>query len=297
MEGALAGTPVRDFVRPTGIVEFEICANSGAQPTEYCPQRRTDIFAEDQPPLDSEHDWYQLVQIDTFSGLLANEFCPDHVTEQVMVVITDPQGREWGQAQGWPLAPLEVCGAGTVQPEVRITSPAPGSSVSGLVPVIGTVVLPNFNRYDVQYGVGDNPQGWGWISGPHLAQVRDGQLAVWDTTNLSPGVYTLRVTAWDSEGRSVEGWTRCAVAAPTEPPTLTPLPTDTPLPTALPTLTPPPPTATPEPPTSVPPTNTPVPTEPPTPVPTTPPSPSPSPSPPPTETPTTAPSVEPSPTP
>ncbi|HIE39502.1 MAG TPA: PBP1A family penicillin-binding protein, partial [Anaerolineae bacterium] len=223
MEAALAGRPVRNFVRPEGIAEMEICADSGTQPSPYCPRRKMEIFAEDQPPLGPEHDWYQLCQ----GG-------------QVMVVIADPQGREWAQAQGLPVVPPELCAGTATETQVRITFPAPGSTVSGVVPVIGTVSMPNFDRYVVQYGVGANPQGWGWISGPHLAPVQEGQLTEWDTTHLSPGLYTLRVTAWDREGHQVEGRVQCSVGGPTETPspTPTPEPTDTPAPTTAPTGTP-----------------------------------------------------------
>jgi len=269
MEAALAGRPVRNFVRPEGIAEMEICADSGTQPSPYCPRRKMEIFAEDQPPLGPEHDWYQLCQ----GG-------------QVMVVIADPQGREWAQAQGLPVVPPELCAGTATETQVRITFPAPGSTVSGVVPVIGTVSMPNFDRYVVQYGVGANPQGWGWISGPHLAPVQEGQLTEWDTTHLSPGLYTLRVTAWDREGHQVEGRVQCSVGGPTETPspTPTPEPTDTPAPTTAPTGTPtsePTWTPTPEPtdtpaPTAAPtgtPTPTPEPTQTSTPEPTEPPSP------------------------
>ena len=239
MEAAHADLPGRDFVRPPGVVEHEICANSGARPTEYCLQRKVEIFAEDQPPLDERYDWYQKVKIDAFTGLLANEFCPDQVIEQVMVVIAGERGREWAQAHpeyfdGLPLAPVDHCTESTGRPAVFVTQPAPGSAVHGVVPVIGTVQLPNFDHYDVQYGVGGNPQGWGWISGPHLAQVQDGLLTEWDTIHLSPGLYTLRITAFDREQHSVEGRVQVYIAAPTE----TPAPVQSPTPAATLTLTP-----------------------------------------------------------
>jgi hypothetical protein len=177
-----------------------------------------------------------------------------------------------------------------------ITHPAAGSTVYGIVPVIGTIQMPNFQRYEAQYGIGGNPQGWGWISGPHLAQVRDGLLTEWDTTHLAPGLYTLRVTAFGGDQGRLEARVQVFVGAPTAvpsptslpsptsvllpsltptespllqtpspsaptalPPTATPsLPTSTPLP---PTATQPPPTATPSPPTSTPlPLSTPTPT-------------------------------------
>jgi hypothetical protein len=253
MEAAHADLPARDFVRPPGIVEHEICADSGARPTEYCTRREKELFAQDQPPLDEEQDWYQMVQVDAITGLRANEFCPDHVAEQLMVVITDERGREWAQAHpeyfaGLTLAPLETCSEGTERPQAFITAPAPGSTVHGVVPVIGTIQLPEFDRYEAQYGIGGNPQGWGWISGPHKAQVRDGTLTEWDTSHLSPGLYTLRITAFDRQQHRVEARLQVYVAAPTETPTPVQPPTPTAEPTLPPTLTPAPsPTSSPTP--------------------------------------------------
>ena len=239
MEAAHADRPVRDFVRPPGIVEHEICAGSGARPTEYCPHRKMEVFAEDQPPLDEEHGWYQMVKIDAPTGLLANEFCPHQVVEQLKVVITDERGREWAQAhpeyfEGVPLVPLETCTESAIHPQVFITQPAPMSIVRGIVPVIGTVQLPNFERYEVQYGIGGSPQSWGWISGPHLAQVQGGLLTEWNVTYLAPGLYTLRITAFDHAQRNIETRVQVYVAAPTE----APRPVQSPTPTAAPTLPP-----------------------------------------------------------
>lgn len=269
MEAALRDKPVRDFPRPPGIVEMEICADSGTQPSPYCPRRKKEIFAADQPPLGPEHDWYQ--------------WC----NGQVMVVINDPQGWEWAQTQDWgglPLAPLGTCLPEQGEVTIYISYPSPGVTVYGIVGIMGTVSIPNFDHYNVEYGLGENPIGWGWISGPHLAPVRDGQITVWDTSLLAPGVYTIRVTAWDRLGRTYEARTSCVVVppptatpppptetptpAPTETPTATPLPTETPTPTSVPpTETPTPilPTETPTPapptemPTPVPPTGTPTP--------------------------------------
>jgi len=243
MEAAHAGWPVRDFVRPPGVVEYEICGDSGARPTEYCPRRKREVFAQDQPPLDTEDDWYHKVKVDALTGLLANEFCPNQVVEQLMVVITDERGRAWAQAHpeyfgGLPLVPLETCTESADRPRVFITQPAPGSTVQGIVPVIGTIQLPNFDRYEVWYGIGGNPQGWNWISGPHLAQMRDGLLTEWDTTYLAPGLYTVRITAFDHEQHRVEARVQAYVATPTDIPA--PVQSPTPMVTlpSLPTLTP-----------------------------------------------------------
>jgi 1A family penicillin-binding protein len=235
MEAAHADLPVRDFARPPGIVEYEICAHSGARPTEQCPARKVEIFSEDQPPLDEEHDWYQIVKIDAPTGLLANESCPDQVVEQLMIVIRDERGREWAQAhpeyfKGVPLAPLKTCTESANRPHVLITHPASGDTVHGVVSILGTVQLPDFERYEAQYGSGRNPQDWKWLSGPHLAQVQDGLLTEWDVTHMPPGPYTLRVTAFDHGQHRFEAQVLVYVVTPTN----TPAPGQPPAPTATP---------------------------------------------------------------
>jgi hypothetical protein len=257
METAHADWPVRDFSRPSGIVEYEISANSGARPSERCPERKEEVFAKGQPPLDESHDWYQMVKLDAFTGLRANEFCPDHVIQKLMLDISGERGREWirthvEQFNNLPLAPLEECGENTGRPRVLISEPTNGATVQGIVPIFGTVQLPNFDRYEVQYGLGSDPQGWGWVSGPHQAQVEDGLLTRWDTSHLSPGVYTLRIRAFDREQHAVETRVQIEFVPPTATPTWTPSPTPEATSTPLPTSTPPPsptpvPSATPKP--------------------------------------------------
>ncbi len=241
MEDALDGQPARDFARPSGIVEQRICADSGARPAKHCPERTSEIFAKGQPPLDESRDWYQMVEIDAFTGLRANEFCPDHVVEKLMLDIADERGRAWVQAHpeqfgGLPLAPLNECTESVSRPQVFISQPVTGESLRGVVQIVGTVQLPDFDHYDVQYGVGRDPQGWGWISGPHLAPVRDGLLTRWDTTHLTPGPYTLRIRAVDKQGHVVEARVQIRIASP--PATPTALPSPTPRPTVTPLSTP-----------------------------------------------------------
>jgi penicillin-binding protein 1C len=303
MESAHEGLPVRDFVRPPGVVEHEVCTNSGARPSEYCPERKVEIFAQDQPPLGEGHDWYQMVQMDNFTRLRANELCQDQVIEELMVVIDDERGREWAQAHpeylnDLPLAPVEFCTDATGRPELAITQPGNGNEVHGVVQVFGTVQVPDFDHYEVLYGVGDNPIGWGFVSGPHKTQVRDGLLTEWDTDHLAAGPYTLRVNAFDKEMHSVEVRVLVNVFHPTKKPSPTPAPTETPspVPTLTPTGTPVPPTATPIPPTAIPTTP---PTAPPTVTPTSPPTSKPTQKPTvtPTPIPTTPPTFTPTPTP
>ena len=246
MEAALESRPAQDFPRPSGIVEHEICADSGARPTEHCPERVSEVFARGQPPLDRSHDWYQMVEVDQLTGLRADEFCQDHVVQRLMLDIAEERGREWVQTHpeqfgGLPLAPLETCSDAGERPQVSISRPTEGETVRGVVEVLGTVRIPRFQRYEAQYGVGLDPQGWGWISGPHLAQVQDGLLTRWDTEHLAPGPYTLRIRAFNDEQHAVEA--RVLVRVPAPAPTATPWPTLTPTEEPAPTVTTTPPTS------------------------------------------------------
>jgi penicillin-binding protein 1C len=262
MRRALEGKPVLDFPRPPGIIEMDVCADSGTQPSGYCPARRNEIFAADQPPRGPEHDWYQLVRIDAASGLLWVEGCTSGVIEKVMAVVP-PEGVEWARQNGLEVAPIDTCIAGPTASVVRISSPPDGGVVDGIVSVIGTATMPDFESYDLQFASAVSPGQWRWISGPHLAQVVDGQLAAWDATGLEDGEYILRIVVHAQSGGSTEARVRVFVNRgvvptdiPTPGPSATPTPEPTETPIVLPTL--PPSTETPTPETSA--TSSPTPT-------------------------------------
>lgn len=89
----------------------------------------------------------------------------------------------------------------------RITSPADGAHVSGLVEVRGSVLATNFQFYKVEYGYGDAPTNWYAIgNGVYVAPVRDNVLAYWDVTTLSAGLYTLRLTVVYRDGNTAPAY-------------------------------------------------------------------------------------------
>ncbi len=263
MVRALEGTPVRDFPQPQGIVTREVCAFSGIQPSSVCTERRMEVFAQNNLPPGPELDWLQPVRIDRASGLRANDYCQLNVVEKVMLVldtVADPGGRkwllEWAAANGYELAPTQFCTTSEVAPEVVLTSPVNGTEVIGLVDVFGTVALPDFSHYEVQYGLSNSPQAWAPVTEQIPMEQRNALLAVWDTRNLPSDVYTVRVIAFNRFGTAFEARAVVKVIAPTPTPTLTPTPTGTSTPT--PTVTPTP-TITPTPTVTVTPTPTPTP--------------------------------------
>ena len=171
MERALEGQPAKEFARPAGIIEAEICTDGGRQPSPNCPpdHRRKEIFKSDQGPQP-----------------------PDEAVERQV---------QSGNPNAPPPPPA-------TQGEIVISQPANGSMVGrGRLSIRGTANPPGFQSYNVEYGDGDNPGEWKWISGPHLSPVVDNQLTEWGIEGLPAGRYTLRVTVNTSNGTLV-GYSR-----------------------------------------------------------------------------------------
>ncbi len=285
---AHAGEPVVEFTPPPGVRLFEVCADTGAQPSNACPERAQHYFAEDRPPLPPEKDLWQMVRFDRNTGQLANEFTPPDAIEERPTKIYPPEHRAWAEAHGMPQPPVTADGqqptpSGPV--EVALSFPREGETVSGVVVVTGSANVANFASYELQYGVSRDPGAFSpAIAGPFGQPVLNSVLGEWDTRGLGEGPHTIRVLVRDQAGGQYEARARVHVvreAAPTAEPTATwtPLPAE-PTPTWTPEVIVVPDTPTPEP---IPPTETPV---------AAPDTPTPEPVPP-TETPTTEVPVEP----
>ncbi len=115
-----------------------------------------------------------------------------------------------------------------------ITSPAPGSAVSGAVPIMGTAVIEPFQRYELYYKL--EPSGddsYVYFDG-QTQQVVNGQLGVWQTGDLAPGIYTLRLRVVKTDGNYAEYFVPNVSVNQGPPPTPT---SDQPTPTPIPTAT------------------------------------------------------------
>ncbi len=254
MERAHEGVAIEDFTRPSSIVELEVCADSGTIPSEVCPQRRTEVFYQPQPPLGPEHDIHQLIEIDRNTGKRANEFCRGNV-EQRYYRVYPPDGWEWAEEQGYEQPPANFCPSANLIAD--ITQPLDGSTARGIISLEGSVGAANFSHYQIELGEGTNPEEFVVISGPVNSMVERGVLGRFDSNEIENGPYTLRVRVFDQTGGEVETRIRLLVDnVPTPAPTETPTPTMTPT-QAVDTATPTPeltatPTATPELPTETP---------------------------------------------
>jgi len=89
---------------------------------------------------------------------------------------------------------------GTPLPGCRdLTYPPSGSVVKGEIEVRGTAMVQDFWYYKVEFRFDDEPNHWRYIYSAY-EPVRDGVLAIWDTSPFPDGVYWLRLAVVDRTG-------------------------------------------------------------------------------------------------
>jgi hypothetical protein len=227
------GRPKTPFRRPENVIEATECVPSGLKPTPLCAKTTTDLFAKEKEPKTDDTYWQQ-VRLDGRTGLLAGPATPPQfIQTQVMLVLppdllkTDEdkaRWKEWADALGIPLAPTDsspVSPGGGTTPDLPavIFSPSAGQNVSGPVQVIGRASSATFIGYLLEYGQGLAPSGWTPISQGSV-RVESGSLGTWNTLNLPPGAYTLRLVVQDQQRGQVVATVTVNVGAvtPTPPP-------------------------------------------------------------------------------
>ncbi len=258
------GAP-RGFTRPPGIVDRVVCSLSGTEPSTFCKQQYTEVFASDQPPLPAGQDLIRRSRIDVWTGLEASDACKDFVDDETVINVSDPwarewlrsgEGRDWLDQQGLPrkpyFAPDRECRADDPHPLINIALTDGQAINAPVLDIRGTADATGlFDSWRLEYGSGDQPGGWTLLN-ESRTPVRDATLFLWDLSSFTNGVVTLRLTVTGVNGE-VQRFTRLNIDLP-----LTPTPTPTL--TATPTITPPPTNTPPPPDTPIPPTPTETPT-------------------------------------
>ena len=84
-----------------------------------------------------------------------------------------------------------------------ISSPGINAAVSGMVPILGTAIHPQFQYYKLEYGAGPNPSVWSYFDGGDRA-VQAGRLGTLNTDALAPGTYAIRIVVVDKTGNFVD---------------------------------------------------------------------------------------------
>ncbi len=249
MTSALQGTNPNPFNPPPGIMQQQICADTGTiyDQSVPCTTIRTEYFLSNQPPPGANQGFVQTVGVDTWTGLKANQFCTESVASQSFVNISDPSAIAWlnspsGASYAKSLGlttpvqqiPQQECSPSTTLPQVIISSPSANQQVLGTVQIVGTATGPNFARYQIEIAPVTAPTNFQIIAGPFQNQGTN-TLATWDSTSVANGGYIIRLAAFASDGGYRYNTVTVGVNNPPPTPTLAPIimptaPNDTPIP-------------------------------------------------------------------
>ena len=287
----LTGGNPTPFIQPNGVVEKVICSVSGTEPSQWCPDQRTEYFAADQPPLPSSQDLWQELLIDTWTGLRASPTCSDFTEERMALNVSEewarnwirqePKGQQWAMDMGFTdkifYAPERECKEDDPHSKLDFVGLKDGQEISASPLDIFAVAdaTANFQYFRLDYGEGSDPSAWTALVDTTTSPVAaPSKIYTWDLTCVKGDVITLRLYMKSSSGGYADKRvhlrlnlptptpTNTPTLTPTPTPTNTPTPTDTPTSTQTPSLTS---SQTPTPTPSATPTLTPTPTNTPTP--------------------------------
>jgi hypothetical protein len=239
------------FRNPGGLVAPEVCGDTGTLADANCITRKAELVIQSQMPPPADQAFVQTIEVDTWTQLRSNEFCPESTEVKTFANIGDPtavswlnntgEGRAFAGRIGLPIpmenAPVAACELGTVRPTARIIQPFGNQTITGTVPVTGQVTAPDFNRYQLEYASVQAPDNFQIIGDFSTTQQPNAGsvLGQWDTTTVPNGTYIVRLMAFSNSG----GWVQHAVqpvninnAQPTPVPVIQPTPAgiSTPLP-------------------------------------------------------------------
>lgn len=182
------------WVMPSGITTLEVCDPSGLLPTKNCPNIVRDVFLSGTEPTRPDY-LYRLMEINRETGRLATIVTPPDLIEERVYMIVPPYATEWARRANLPLPPENydtIYSLDKPSPDVQISQPAMLAYVGRQVSIRGNAAGSNFAFYRLQAGQGLNPQQWVQIGVDRPTQVKDGELAQWDTTGLN-GLYVLQL--------------------------------------------------------------------------------------------------------
>ena len=121
--------------------------------------------------------------------------------------------------------------------EIFISNPVEGSLVQGTVNIVGKTDVNGFSGYELEFTYDPNTIETWFLIARSTERVNDGQLATWDTSNLTDGDYLLRLRVFFQDG-SWRDYTTPSIKVRNYTATQTTIPTKAQsiLPTSLPTL-------------------------------------------------------------
>jgi len=129
--------------------------------------------------------------------LPANTFRPTPTADLLQTPAATLSAQDMTAQVGTPLAPAGTVGC--IPNQLMISSPQPGTEVQGKITLTGTVDVPNFGFYKYEYAT-QGSEIWATIAAGNKI-VSNGELGVWETSQLVPGDYQIRLLVTDNLGK------------------------------------------------------------------------------------------------
>ncbi len=210
MEAAHAGRPVRQFERPDGLIDVDVCDTSGLLATNWCPRRRSEVFIAGTEPIRPD-DSYVALDVDSATGLLWTDGCAGQHSTKVFRVLP-PEAQAWGREYGIEAPPNATCdGTWNMEhrtdvppsavrrpPSLVVTSPAPNTTFA-LTPFLP----PSAQQIEISVRLNAPMREVTLlVDGATLATfTQPPYRALWQ---LQVGDHTVQAVGVDGEGRRVE---------------------------------------------------------------------------------------------
>jgi len=105
------------------------------------------------------------------------------------------------QSTGTVQATSQPQAEGCIPGQIMLTYPKAGQDVTGNITILGTADIPNFGFYKFEYAI-QGSNSWSTIMAGRDVLVEK-NLGYWDTTQLSPGSYQLRLVVSDNNGNEL----------------------------------------------------------------------------------------------
>jgi membrane carboxypeptidase/penicillin-binding protein PbpC len=127
MRTILQGKPDKQFARPDGLVQVEVCDLSGLLPTPACPHTKLEWFIDGTQP--TEYDtYYKQVWVDALTGGLATDDTPAERRQLRTVLDLPVAAQGWARTQGLSLMADLVQSADSSQlSAISLLSPHPNT--------------------------------------------------------------------------------------------------------------------------------------------------------------------------
>jgi hypothetical protein len=108
-----------------------------------------------------------------------------------------PPGAELTAQIGIPATPAGTIGC--IPGQIMFSSPQPGGEVRGKAILTGTINVPNFGFFKYEYAL-QGSEAWTTMAAGDKVII-EGELGVWDTSQLVPGDYQIRLLVIDNVGK------------------------------------------------------------------------------------------------